>query len=55
MPFDGTEFRGPGRPDRSPPHHRLLTAALLALALILLLMPVSVAGLVDLIRYLRRF
>ncbi len=54
MPFDGTEFRGPIRPDRSPPQDRFLTAALLAVALILVLMPISIAALADLIVYLRR-
>ena len=41
MPFDGTDYRGPIRPERSAPNERLITASILVGALILLLMPIS--------------
>jgi hypothetical protein len=54
MPFDGTDYRGPIRPERSSSSEGLITAAILVFALVLLLMPVSLSGMVDLISYLRR-
>lgn len=53
MPFDGTDYRGPIRPERPPSSERLACAAAVVLALILVLMPVSIGALVDLIVYLR--
>ena len=54
MPFDGTGFqpeprgRGP-----SAPSDNMITMIIVAFALALLVMPISVAGLVDLVKYIR--
>ncbi len=54
MPFDGVDFLSkrnqPARPSRS---ENVLTVLLLVLGLSLLLLPVSAAGLVDIVTYLR--
>jgi hypothetical protein len=53
MPFDGTDYRGPIRPERSPSSEGLVTTVVLIFALILLLTPISLGALVDLVAYLR--
>jgi hypothetical protein len=54
VPFDGIDFltrrKQPARPSGS---ENLLTVLLLLLGLTLLVLPVSAAGLVDLVTYIR--
>ena len=54
MPFDGADFE-PRRkkPARSGPGDNLVTALIVVLAICMLVTPISIAGLVDTIRYLR--
>ncbi len=54
MPFDGADFE-PRRkkPARSGPGDNLVTVLIVLLAIFMLVMPISLAGLVDTIRYLR--
>ena len=52
MPFDGTHF--PDRtPRRRPPSDTAVSVAIVAIALALLVTPISLASLADLIGYLR--
>ena len=54
MPFDGTDYQGrPGPPKREPSETGVLILVAV-LAISLLLLPVSLGGLVDLIRYVQR-
>lgn len=54
MPFDGTDFpRGDQPPRRGAPDDNAATWIIVALAFCLLVMPVSLSGLVDIIRYMR--
>lgn len=54
MPFDGTGFV-PAQPDRRrpAPSDNVVTALIIAITFALLAMPVSLAALVDIVRYLR--
>ena len=53
MPFDGRDF--PQRPPRRPTaSDNTVSIIILAVAISLLVLPVSLDGLVDIIRYLRR-
>ncbi len=54
MPFDGVDFQArPERPNRSNPGERVVSLLVLALAFCLLVMPISMAALVDIVRYLQ--
>lgn len=54
MPFDGTDFpKGEGPPSRGAPDGNAATWIIVLLAFCLLVMPVSLSGLVDVIRYMR--
>ncbi len=54
MPFDGTGFpREPRQPRRTTRSDNMVSAAIVAIALGLLVTPVSVAAFVDLLRYAR--
>ena len=54
VPFDGTDFltrrNQPARPSRS---ENVLTVLILVLGLGLLVLPVSAAGLIDIVSYIR--
>ena len=55
MPFDGTDFEP--QPKRPPPpvaRDTLLCVAIFVAAMSLLVLPVSLDGLVDLVRFLSR-
>ncbi|MCQ8241776.1 hypothetical protein [Rhizosaccharibacter radicis] len=53
MPFDGTDFQLERRRDRPRTGGDAVFCALfLVIALCLMLMPISAAGLVDIVRYL---
>ena len=55
MPFDGTDFEP--QPKRAPPpvaRDTLLCVAIFAAAIGLLVLPISLHGLIDLVRYLSR-
>ena len=55
MPFDGTDWAREERPSRPSPPSRGETVGLVLLALVaglLVLLPVSMAALVDIVRYL---
>ena len=54
MPFDGADFE-PRRkkPAHSGPGDNLVTVLIVVFAICMLVTPISVAGLVDTIRYLR--
>ncbi len=54
MPFDGTDF--PKRdepPGRGTPDDNAATVIIILLAFCLLAMPISLTGLVDIVRYMR--
>ena len=55
MPFDGAGFQpernGPGR---STPSDNVVTLIIIAFALALLVMPLSLAALVDIVHYVRK-
>ena len=54
MPFDGVDFQPrPEPPSRAAPGERVVSLLVLALALCLLVMPISMAALVDIVRYLQ--
>lgn len=54
MPFDGLDFKPkPEKPARAGPGDNLVTVLIVLLAICMLVTPISVAGLVDTIRYLR--
>ncbi len=54
MPFDGTDFpKGDQPPRRGTPDDNAATWIIVLLAFCLLVMPVSLTGLVDIIRYMR--
>lgn len=54
MPFDGTDFRfQPEQPQRNPRRERAWALIVGVLAVVLLVMPVSAAGMVDIVRYIR--
>ena len=54
MPFDDTNFEPPRKkPARGGPDDNLVTVLIVVLAICMLVTPISVAGLVDTIRYLR--
>jgi len=54
MPFDGTDFPREDRPPgRGTPDGNAATWIIVLLAFCLLVMPVSLTGLVDIIRYMR--
>ena len=54
MPFDGVDApRRPDPPKRAAPAETALIAMIAALALCLLLMPISLSSLIDLVRYLQ--
>ena len=55
MPFDGIDFirREDPPPAKPSPSENALTILILVLALSLLVFPVSAAGLVDLVAYVR--
>ena len=54
MPFDGTDFPREDRPSgRGTPNDNAATWIIVLLAFCLLVMPVSLTGLVDIIRYMR--
>lgn len=54
MPFDGVDFQ-PKReqPDRPAANERIYSLLFLVIAIFLLVMPISMAGLVDIVRYLQ--
>ena len=52
MPFDGTDFPR-GTPPRRSPSDTAVSVAIVAIAIALLVTPISLAALVDLIRFLR--
>ena len=55
MPFDGTNF-SPNPPRRGPPRapsDNAVSIIILAVALSLLVMPISLTALVDIVRYIR--
>lgn len=54
MPFDGTSF--PHRPERHPPQppsDNAVSVLIIVFALGLLVMPISMAALIDIVRYIR--
>lgn len=55
MPFDGVGFPPP-RPERRPsrPGDNTVSVIIIAIAVTLLVMPISMAALVDVVRYLDR-
>ena len=54
MPFDGTDFdRRPVQPDRNPMRERVWAVIAGLIAVILIAMPISAAGLVDIVHYVR--
>ncbi len=54
MPFDGTGFpHEPRRPRRSTRADNIVSVAIIAIALGLLITPISLAAVVDLVRYAR--
>ena len=53
MPFDGTNFPKGDPPGRGTPDDNAATWIIVLLAFCLLVMPVSLTGLVDIIRYMR--
>ncbi len=54
MPFDGLDFPPkPRQPDRAPPGERVFTLMFLVLAICSLVMPISMAALVDIIQFIR--
>ncbi len=55
MPFDGTNFspRPPRRGSPRPPSDNAVSIIILAVALSLLVMPISLTALVDIVRYIR--
>ena len=50
--FDGIDFPRK-QPDRKPGHENALAVLIFVLALALLVMPISLSGMVDIIRYVR--
>ena len=52
MPFDGTNFPHPPPPERGR-SDMAVSIAIVAIAFALLVMPISLATLIDLIRYFR--
>ena len=55
MPFDGTDFEPQPKPPKAPvARDTLLCVAVFVLAMALLILPLSLDGLVDLIRFLSR-
>lgn len=53
MPFDGTDFPKREEPPSRGPDDNAATVIIILLAFCLLAMPISLAGLVDIVRYLR--
>ena len=53
MPFDGTDFPKGDKPPGRGPDDNAATWIIVLLAFCLLVMPVSLTGLVDIIRYVR--
>ena len=54
MPFDGSDFRAePERPSRAPAREKIWAAVIIALVFLMLVMPVSAEGVVDIVRYFR--
>lgn len=54
MPFDGTDFpERDGPPSRGTPNDNAATWIIVLLAFCMLVMPVSLNGLIDIIRYMR--
>lgn len=54
MPFDGTDFpERDGPPGRGTPNDNAATWIIVLLAFCMLVMPVSLNGLIDIIRYMR--
>lgn len=53
MPFDGTNFPREDPPGRGTPDDNAATWIIVLLAFCLLVMPVSLSGLVDIVRYVR--
>ncbi len=53
MPFDGMDFQErPEPPGRAAPGEKIVSMLLLILAISLLVMPISMAGLFDLVHYI---
>jgi hypothetical protein len=53
MPFDGAGFQPERGPRPSAPSDNLVTLIIVAFAMALLVMPVSVAAIVDIVTYIR--
>ena len=54
MPFDGTSFQPePRGPRRAAPSDNTVTLIIVAVALALLVMPISLTAFVDVVRYVR--
>ena len=54
MPFDGTNFSlRPEKPARPAPSDNVVTILIIIISFSLLFMPVSMAGLIDIVWYLR--
>jgi hypothetical protein len=53
MPFDGAGFQPERGPGPSAPSDNMVTFIIVAFALALLVMPVSVAAIVDIVAYVR--
>lgn len=53
MPFDGTDFPKRDDPPSRGPDDNAATVIIILLAFCLLAMPISLAGFVDIVRYLR--
>jgi hypothetical protein len=54
MPFDGTDFPERGRRIPSAKGEKLLRIVFVAAAIGLLIMPISLGGLTDIVRYFQR-
>jgi len=54
MPFDGSDFPPRGdQPRGGAPNDNAVSVIIIALAVVLLVMPLSLSGLVDVVRYVR--
>ena len=54
MPFDGVDFQVKrNQPDRPAPNEKVVAILIVLFAICMLVMPVSMAGLVDLVQYFR--
>lgn len=54
MPFDGVDFQEKKeRPERSVRADKVVALVVVVLGFILLIMPISAAGLIDIVQYIR--